>query len=332
MHKDRSHLFDIDRAKGLAILLVVFGHIVMHNQPLGNQWYKTLRDAVYDFHMPFFVYLSGIVMFYSGSAYTSSSQYFSYLSKRAYRFLLPFMLMGILISLGKAGASFLIHVDNNPAGIFESFKALVWNTSDSPATSLWYIFVMFVFCIIIPPLMWLTKGRIWPLFLLSIAIYTAPFPAYMYLDKISYFFIFFMIGGLTTLKLFEYRDFIKKYHIVFMLLFALSFLLIYFDILWIIRLAVIGTLSMPALHSLVMQKPFAQSDLLLFFGKYCYVIYLFNTIAIGVTKGIMLKFMSWDGPNFLIFAPILFLAGVLGPIILKVTVLRRLPVLDKITS
>ena len=51
---------DIDRAKGLAILLVVFGHIVARADPAGVDWYEPLRRAVYAFHMPFFFYLSGM--------------------------------------------------------------------------------------------------------------------------------------------------------------------------------------------------------------------------------------------------------------------------------
>ena len=61
---------DIDRAKGLAILLVVFGHIVARSDPLNVNWYEPLRRAVYAFHMPFFLYLSGIVAVFSGALFT----------------------------------------------------------------------------------------------------------------------------------------------------------------------------------------------------------------------------------------------------------------------
>jgi fucose 4-O-acetylase-like acetyltransferase len=57
---------DIDRAKGLAILLVVFGHLVARADPAGVDWYEPLRRAVYAFHMPFFLYLSGLVAARSG--------------------------------------------------------------------------------------------------------------------------------------------------------------------------------------------------------------------------------------------------------------------------
>jgi hypothetical protein len=46
----------------------------------------------------------------------------------------------------------------------------------------------------------------------------------------------------------------------------------------------------------------------------------------------MLKVASWDGANFLIFAPCLMLAGLLGPILIKRWLLRRLGPLDRITD
>ena len=57
---------DIDRAKGLAILLVVFGHLVARADPAGVERYEPLRRAVYAIHMPFLLYLSGVVAVHSG--------------------------------------------------------------------------------------------------------------------------------------------------------------------------------------------------------------------------------------------------------------------------
>ena len=94
----------------------------------------------------------------------------------------------------------------------------------------------------------------------------------------------------------------------------------------------IGPLSLPALHAFVRLPGIYKSRLLLFLGAYCYVIYLFNTIFIGVTKGVMFHIMSWDGPNFLIFAPILFLAGILGPVLLKRLVFKHNKFLDTMTA
>ena len=52
----------IERAKGLGITLVVFGHIAGRSVPDGNEWYRHVYWLIYFFHMPFFMFLSGLVL------------------------------------------------------------------------------------------------------------------------------------------------------------------------------------------------------------------------------------------------------------------------------
>jgi hypothetical protein len=60
------------------------------------------------------------------------------------------------------------------------------------------------------------------------------------------------------------------------------------------------------------------------------VIYLLNTIFIGLGKGMVLQLMP--PMSFLLLAPILGLAGLLGPILTKRILFRRLPIIDRMTS
>ena len=62
------------------------------------------------------------------------------------------------------------------------------------------------------------------------------------------------------------------------------------------------------------------------------MIYLFNTVCIGLAKGLLLLVCSWDGAHFLPFAATLMVAGTLGPIALKAWAFRRLPVLNRLTD
>ena len=232
--------------------------------------------------------------------------------------------MGLLIYFGKVGASFFIHVDNNSLGIFAGLSALFWNTHSSPATSLWYIFVVFVYYLILPPLLWLFKGRMLPILLLALIIYFLPLPEYVYLDKTGHNFVFFMLGGMTTLSLDRYYRLIDGKKWLFIALFILSLSLSFIDMNWLVRMAIIGTLSLPAIHAIARTPAIMKNKYILLFGKYSYAIYLFNTIMIGLTKGIMLKFISWDGVNFLIFVPILFAAGLIGPILVKELIIKHI--------
>ena len=54
--KKMQRMTYLDCAKGVAIILVVLGHIDMGNNPLNN-W-------IYSFHMPLFFVLSGMLMSY----------------------------------------------------------------------------------------------------------------------------------------------------------------------------------------------------------------------------------------------------------------------------
>ena len=74
---------DIERAKRLAILLVVFGHIVARADPLRVEWYEPIRRAIYAFHMPFFLYLSGYVAVLSGALFLPPEKWRRLLASRA---------------------------------------------------------------------------------------------------------------------------------------------------------------------------------------------------------------------------------------------------------
>src|SRR5215475_12742554 len=99
---------DIDRAKGLAILLVVFGHLMANGYPRGNAWYDTAKDIVYSFHMPFFMYLSGYVFALTGKQAVAYGAYSRFLRERVMRLLVPFALFGFLIVVGKYLSSFFL--------------------------------------------------------------------------------------------------------------------------------------------------------------------------------------------------------------------------------
>ena len=95
----------------------------------------------------------------------------------------------------------------------------------------------------------------------------------------------------------------------------------------------LGALSMPALHGAMRRiRPGLAQEMLLFFGRYSFMIYLGNTICIGLTKGVMLRFTPWDGAHFLFFAPLLLAAGLFGPVALKRYGFSNLPALDRLTD
>jgi hypothetical protein len=94
----------------------------------------------------------------------------------------------------------------------------------------------------------------------------------------------------------------------------------------------IGLTSISALMFFVRLPAIRFSKVLLTWGKYSVVIYLFNTLFIGLVKGVGLKVMPWDGLNFLVYFPLLAAAGMLLPMAFKKWVLAKWPPLDRMFS
>ena len=345
----RTRLTDLDRAKGVAILLVVFGHLVERSDPPGVTWYEPLRIAVYFFHMPFFMYLSGYVTFWTGAASVPIARWPSLVVRRAQRLLVPFFGFGCAILIGKLLASHIMHVDNLPQSLSAGLQSLFLFTAHSPAMSVWYIGVLFVYVIATPLLLQLPRlGRLpaeTPLLLVAILLYMIVAPPILYVDRVCRFFIFFVAGGLAARAGSRWWSVIDRWHLAALV--ALAALLVYaaggfvhFD--WSQAadahfpykgyMLAAGLLSMVALHGLVRRLPFAGWGWLVFIGNMVFAIYLLNTICLGLTKGVLLKFLHWNAQDFPIIAAIMMVVGVLAPIAIKRYVLCYIPTLDRLTD
>ena len=148
-----------------------------------------------------------------------------------------------------------------------------------------------------------------------------------------------MLGGMASLHLVSYLHFLDRWSTLCIGLFALLLVLwpppFHFSLSPLaptVRPAIIALLSLPGLHALIRRPGFNNSRTLLLIGRYSFVIYLFNTIMIGAAGAMMRPLMSLDGYKFLIGGPILLAAGIAGPVLLKVGVLRRIKRLDEMTT
>jgi fucose 4-O-acetylase-like acetyltransferase len=327
---------DIDAAKGLAIILVVFGHLVARTDPQGVGWYEPLRRAVYAFHMPFFLYLSGLVVVSSGMLLAPRAQWGRVARARAARLLAPFFGLGLLVVLAKLVAARVMYVDNPPAGFMAGLLGLVWHTAASPALSVWYLFVLFVVSLATLAALGGRAAR-WPLLLAAtLALYALPLPAYVYADRVGEYAVFFVLGTGAGFLGARWEALIDRIWpgALTLLLAALAAVAL-FGAHWPEKpvMLPIGLLSFPAIHgALRNMQAGSLYSLFLRLGRYSFVIYLFNTLSIGLAKGLMLHICSWDGANFLPFACALMSAGLLGPVLLKRYALRRVKILDRFTN
>jgi fucose 4-O-acetylase-like acetyltransferase len=330
----RARLHDIDRAKGLTIILVVIGHIAARDKPSGTDWFALVQFLINSFHMPFFMYLAGYVFFYSGNAYDPRPTYFGYVRRRAERLLIPFLAVGLLIVVGKLSLQAFMHVDNWAGNIGSALRALIWDTSNSPAESIWFVFVLFVYCACVPLLLRLVGYRLWILLTgAAIAYFLAAYllivPGYVYLDRISTYLIFFLVGGLVQRRS-DAPAFIDRAFVPFAVCFAISLALLAFQVFEDQAFVLCNFLGIPCMHGLVLRVQ--ERRFLLWLSQYTFVIYLLNTVVIGFTMGILRLFLPWNAGSFLLLVPVLGLVGLFGPILIKRTLFRRMPFVDAVTN
>lgn len=84
----------IDQLKGLAIILVVMGHVCSFSFSIDGTQFNYFYSS---FHMPLFAFLSGIFA-YKGFKEWNNHELLIFFKKKAARIIIPFMCWGILLS------------------------------------------------------------------------------------------------------------------------------------------------------------------------------------------------------------------------------------------
>lgn len=324
--KSTSRWDDIDRAKGLAIFLVVLGHAVARDMPAGVEWFRAVKWGIYGFHMAFFMFISGFVFFTSSQLARAREKYAVYAWQRVLRFMPAYLLFALLVWGAKVVAEDIVHVDNRAGGLSGLVEIFLYPTRSS-VSFLWYIWVLLLFQLLVPRLL-KCSPRIEVWLLLSAPLLFLPTTFLFGMDKVTHFLFFFLAGGLIAANSDTYVRLLERSWFPLLLVFAICLVTLdpkKYSVL-------LGVLSVPSLHGLVRWGPLKGWRVLTSIGALSYSIYLMNTLAIGGTKAVVLKFTSWDGNNFFWVLPLLVASGVLLPILVKKLVFSRIRWLDRITS
>jgi membrane-bound acyltransferase YfiQ involved in biofilm formation len=139
----------------------------------------------------------------------------------------------------------------------------------------------------------------------------------------------FTLGYLAGDHYQRYSIWLDRYGGIFVTPFLV---LLAFAVPWGVPKFILGLLSIAACHAMVRMNSADFWEVFKRLGKYTFPIYLMNTAFIGLSKGVMLRFASWDGAKFFWFAPILLLVGVVGPILVKRWIIARSSVLNTIVA
>ena len=322
--KPAARLADVDAARGLAILLVVIGHVVARDldAPAGNAWYLQLKDAIYLFHMPLFMALTGLTFALSLPRFAAWADVARFCVRRVERLFVPYVIFGLLVLFGKQAASLWLHVDYPAQGLAGEIYELLVVPGTSVARFLWFIYVLSIYIALVPALFQLFGRRPLLLFVVGVALQFVVWPKFFMLDRVVEYLPFFAGGMLLwtgrELWLRSARRVLWPATAFFAALLAMS--------LWLeMPKWLVGAASVPVVLAWMLYVPAGPKGWLLLLGKASLAIYLMNTIAIGLTKGLMLKVLPWHGINFLLYFPLLTLAGLALPILAARVIARYFP-------
>lgn len=86
----------IDLAKGIGIILVVFGHALSKDIAASNKIWGIVRSLIYMVHMPLFFMISGYLFQVKNQSYRRSTK-LSFIAKKAKQYLIPYISFNVIL-------------------------------------------------------------------------------------------------------------------------------------------------------------------------------------------------------------------------------------------
>lgn len=130
----KQRIMYIDQLKGLAILLVVMGHVCSKSFLIDGTEFNYFYSS---FHMPLFMFLSGLFA-YKGILHWNMLEFARFLKKKTLRIIVPFIIWGGCLSLATHGRLTDIYTGVNSSLWFlpALFYSMIWGFSANKLVSL----------------------------------------------------------------------------------------------------------------------------------------------------------------------------------------------------
>ena len=152
----KQRLVAVDMMIGLAMILVVMGHMSIGGEPY---WYSHgLHNWIYSFHMELFLFLSAFLIKYTYKPIKSLLEYLKYIWRKIKKFFIWFILIGLTVPLL---ACPIKGVPFSGEYLWQSFSNLLLYPRWSETSFLWYIYILFGYYLLSPLLFRLPQwGRV----------------------------------------------------------------------------------------------------------------------------------------------------------------------------
>lgn len=306
-----NRISEIDRASGIAIILVVFGHMYFPAFEK-NATYDFVRSFVYKIHMPLFMTLSGLIAFYSFRLKKPEKieTYKDFIGKKLRKFLPPYLFFPALAIISDI---LIRHANSNQ--VYESVYCWFLMPKSGSAGFVWYLYVLFIFYCLLPLIFNLKKEILFLIFIGSFFLTNLPATQLFCTDLVFRYFFFFLGGGLISNFYDEFSSHIRKYGWIYLSVFTVL-AIIDFNIDMRLPFQLLSILFVPTvLYSAGFWFAGRPFQLLSILGQSTFAIYLFSSLVMNIVYLVFSNFLpGWLGTGAM---AIIFLCGLIIPIPIK---------------
>lgn len=304
-------LREFDLAKGIGIILVVLGHFFPEGAP---HWYAVIRQVIYSFHMPLFLFVSGFVYMHT----RRDISYGAFLKKKVHRIVIPYFLVSFLFIAIKLVPQALSIYVKNPVTLSSFLKVFYYPEA---AVSFWYLWALWWFFMIVPLLR--SKGSRLMMLSASVIVAWIPLglPDVFALPKVHEMFRYFMLGVVA----YDYRNYLQWARkvpsaLVYILFATLASLKFAAGVQLGLLLAVSGIWAVLRLSAgLVPAVENGRMNWLSSVASSSYTIYLFHPVFIAASLALLKAFSIPlnNGVVFAVAAACVTIVSVIGPMVIR---------------
>ncbi|MBT9500172.1 MAG: acyltransferase family protein [Burkholderiaceae bacterium] len=325
-----ARLPEIDIAKGLGISLVVFGHLVARNiKPIGVDWYQSMHEGLYSFHLSIFFFLAGYVYWLAPYEVRRAR-----LGKSVSKLLSAYAFFAILAFFGKALAGAFFSIDRPIGGFVSDWLGFFLYPTEGFVTFLWFIPVLLVLYLIASRIRTLDGAFGLGVISLALAAHLLStngfMPKLFAIQQISRYLLFFLLASYAV-KFHSALNFER--HGLWMVAALLMCVCFYVlpNILWPTIVALLSLTVALGFSRFLAKHGGLIAVALAWLGQRSWPIYLMNVFAIGAVKLLVLRYIGWDYEMFYVAAPILLASGLLLPVLVQRFVFARFTWVDRFT-
>jgi fucose 4-O-acetylase-like acetyltransferase len=313
----------VDYAKGIAIILVVYRHILVGIERSGipvDTYLKVANEVVYSFRMPLFFILSGMFISRTMEKYLGVA----FVKLKSKTILYPYLVWGVIqISI----QIILSNYTNSQRSLID-YSYLI--TNPRAIDQLWYLLALFNSTILFFLFRFTFKFSDLIITLLAVLFYGASvwLENYSLVHDIFYYFIFLVLGHLCR-SAFLKEKYQKYFKSPTKLLLALPLMLITqwywlnhqdLNVFLFMPITLIGCYVVYSVSFILAERNWLP--MLTFVGKHSLQIYLMHLLVVSMIRMVMIKIFNIHST-----IPILLTCWVLGIVIpiVAYTILKKTP-------